>query len=73
MVKKSKVNCPNGWLNYCLSLFQQHHEKICLLHMSRDVRKWDFAYGKTKPWINCAVTAKLNNAFVFARQIEQSL
>ena len=37
------------------------------------MRKLAFAYAKTKRQINCAVTAQLISAFVFALQIEQSL
>ena len=41
--------------------------------MSRDVRKQDFAYAKTKMQISFAVTAKLISAFVFATRIVQYL
>ena len=37
--------------------------------MSRDVRKWIFAYAKTKTQISFEVTAKLISAFVFASWI----
>ena len=42
-------------------------------HLSRVVRKPDFAYAKTKTQIRFAVTAKLISAFVFATRIVQTL
>ena len=42
-------------------------------HMSRVVRKSDFAYAKTKTQISLAVTTKLISAPVFAMPIAQSL
>ena len=41
--------------------------------MSRVVRKWAFAYAKTKTQISFAVTAKLISAFVFATRRVQFL
>ena len=40
-------------------------------HLSRCMRKPDFAYAKTKPQISCAVTAQLISAFVFVTWIVQ--
>ena len=40
-------------------------------NMSHIIGKPDFAYGKTKEQISCAITAKLIMAFVFATQIVQ--
>ena len=44
-----------------------------LHHLSRDVRKPDFAYAETKTQISLAVTAKLISTFVFATRIVQPL
>ena len=42
-------------------------------HLSRIMRKMDFAYAKTKAQTSFAITAKLISAFVFATRIVQSL
>ena len=41
--------------------------------MSRVIRKPAFAFAKTKTQISCAVTAQLISAFIFAKQIVQSI
>ena len=41
--------------------------------MNLVMRKWAFAYAKTKTQISCAVTAQLISTFVFAMRIVQSL
>ena len=50
-----------------------HFLALLLLFLSRDIRKSDFAYAKTKTQISFAVTARLISAFVFATRIVQSL
>ena len=43
------------------------------IHVSRGMRKPDFANAKTKAQISCAVTVQLISTFVFATRIVQSL
>ena len=41
-------------------------ENLPVFKMSRDMRKPDFAYVKTKTQISCTVAVQLISAFVFA-------
>ena len=66
--------CIRGTFNYHISLFLE--VRLCSQYVdigAASQEKQMFAYAKTKPQINCAVTAQLISAFVFATRIAQFL